>query len=72
VPAVAAITVDGRNALIARSDGQSTLWDTQAARAVKRFTSPASAVTAVALSPEGRLALVAADGQQTRLWALRE
>jgi WD40 repeat protein len=67
-----ALSNDGRNALIARNDGNTVLWDTGAAREIRRFSAPASAVTAVALSSEGRLALVAADGQRIRLWSIRD
>ena len=58
--------------LISRDDGTTLLWDTASGREIGRFSAPASAVTAVALSSEARLALVAADGQRIRLWAIKE
>src|SRR5574341_1947746 len=70
--AMVALGADGRNAFIARDDGAALLWDIAARRELKRFSAPASAVTAVALSSEAHLALVAADGQRLRLWSIRE
>jgi WD40 repeat protein len=64
-----ALSADGRRALTGGADGGVRLWDTQAGTQLRHLAAGPSAVNAVALAPDGRLAL-SCSGKTVRVWDL--
>jgi WD40 repeat protein len=64
----AAVSRDGRLALIATADRSLKLWDVQAERELKRFVGHTASIWSVAFSPDERFALSGSMDGTMRLW----
>ena len=64
----AALSADGRRALLASADRSVRLWDVEAGRERRRFIGHTASVWSVAFSPDGKRALSGGADQTVRLW----